>query len=90
MIVHLIQRGLHNKKGQEQCQSQKDHIGRSRLRIQRRSGKMQYNDDARKRRHHNKQRRRKRNQSQRNEDAKRTVQRSIPIVIGHGHRICDI
>ena len=51
---------------------------------------MKDNDDARKRRHHNKQRRRKRNQSQRNEDAKRTVQRSIPIVIGHGHRICDI
>ena len=52
LLVDLVDRRLHNEKGQNECKAYKHLVGWCCLGIKRRSGEMKYNDDPGKGRHH--------------------------------------
>ena len=68
-------------------QSHKNLVRRSRLRIQRRPGKMQHNDDTRKGCHHNDENGRNGYQRQGQQDTQRAVDFPIPVIHGNGQNI---
>ena len=75
------------KRMKDQCQTDQDLIGRCRLRIQCRSGKVQHNDDPGKRGHHNDNGRCQCNQCQSDQNSQCSIDLTVPIIIGNADRI---
>ena len=78
------------KKSQDQRQPDQNLVRWCRLRVQGRSGKMQYNNDPRKRGHHDDDRRSQCNQCQGDKNSQCSVDLSVTVIVSNADRVRSV